>query len=153
MRPGGYLGFMATRTPLRDSGRHQMEPSHRLLQRAEEWAEETGFAAEGEPEEGVPWHAVLLIVMGLALLTAFEIALPSGSRRSSPGTRTERGSYPLRASAPATTSRISCVISAWRARLSERVRLSMSSPAFFDAFRIAVICEARKAAADSSSAR
>src|SRR5690349_11029702 len=60
---------------------------------------------------------------------------------------------PLSASAPATTSRISCVISAWRARFSESVRLSISSPAFFEALRIAAICEARKAAADSSSAR
>ncbi len=67
--------------------------------------------------------------------------------------RAERASYPVRASAPATTSRISCVISAWRARLRESVSRSMRSPAFFDAFRIAVICEARTAAADSSRAR
>ena len=65
----------------------------------------------------------------------------------------ESGRYCVRASAPATTSRISCVISAWRARLSESVRLSISSPAFFDALRIAVIWEARNAAADSSRAR
>jgi hypothetical protein len=66
---------MATRTTLRDYERHHVEPFHGLLQRAEEWAEETGFAPEGEPEEGVPWHAVLLIVVGLALLIAFEITL------------------------------------------------------------------------------
>ncbi len=69
---------MATRTPLRDSERHHVEPSHRLLHWAEEWAEETGFAPEGEPEEGVPWHAVLLIVVGLALLIALEIMLAFG---------------------------------------------------------------------------
>jgi hypothetical protein len=69
---------MATRTPLRDAERHQVEPSHGLLHRAEEWAEETGFAPEGEPAEGVPWHAVLLIVACLAVLTALEIALAFG---------------------------------------------------------------------------
>lgn len=67
---------MATRTPLRDYERHHVEPSHGLLYRAEEWAEETtGFAPEGEPEEGVPWHAVVLIVVGLALLIAVEITI------------------------------------------------------------------------------
>jgi hypothetical protein len=66
---------MATRTPLREHERRLAEPSHGLLQRAEEWVEETGLAPEGEPEEGVPWHAVLLVVVGLALLIALEIAL------------------------------------------------------------------------------
>jgi len=67
---------MATRTPLRDYERSRLEPSHRLLERAEEWAEETtGLAPEGEPEEGVPWHAVVLIVAALALLVAVEITL------------------------------------------------------------------------------
>ena len=69
---------MATRTPLRDNQRSQVEPSHGLLDRAEEWAEATGLAPEGEPEEGVPWHAVLLIVAGLALLIALEITLTFG---------------------------------------------------------------------------
>jgi hypothetical protein len=69
---------MATRTPLRDYERHHTEPSHGLLQRAEEWAEETGLEPEGEPGEGVPWHAVLLIVVGLALLIAVEITLAFG---------------------------------------------------------------------------
>ena len=69
---------MATRTPLRDYERHHVEPSHGLRQRAEEWAEETGFAPEGEPEEGVPWHAVVLILVGLALLIAVEITLAFG---------------------------------------------------------------------------
>lgn len=62
---------MATRTPLREHERSQVEPSHGVL----DWAEETGLAPEGEPAEGVPWHAVLLIVVGLALLIAVEIAL------------------------------------------------------------------------------
>jgi hypothetical protein len=69
---------MATRTPLRDYERHRPAPSHRLLHRAEEWVEETAFAAEGEPGEGVPWHAVLLILVGLALLIALEITLAFG---------------------------------------------------------------------------
>jgi hypothetical protein len=69
---------MATRTPLRDYERHRVEPSHGLLHRAEEWVEETGFAPEDEPEEGVPWHAVVLIVVALALLTTAEITLAFG---------------------------------------------------------------------------
>lgn len=69
---------MATRTPLRDYERHHREPSHGLLHRAEEWAEETGLEPEGEPGEGVPWHAVLLIVIGLGVLIALEIALAFG---------------------------------------------------------------------------
>jgi hypothetical protein len=66
---------MATRTPLREHERSRVKPSHGLLDRAEEWAEETGLAPEGEPAEGVPWHAVVLIVAGLALLIAVEITL------------------------------------------------------------------------------
>jgi hypothetical protein len=66
---------MATRTPLRDYERSRLEPSHGLLDRVEEWAEETGLAPEGEPAEGVPWHAVVLIMAALALLVAVEITL------------------------------------------------------------------------------
>ena len=40
---------MATRTPLRKHERSPAEPFHGLLERAEEWAEETGLAPEGEP--------------------------------------------------------------------------------------------------------
>jgi hypothetical protein len=69
---------MVTRTPLRDTERPRVEPSHGLLERAEEWAEETGLGPEGEPAEGVPWHAVLLIVVGLAVLIVLEIALAFG---------------------------------------------------------------------------
>ena len=73
---------MATRTPLRDDERQRVEPEHGLLHRAEEWvedwADETGFAPEGEPAEGVPWHAVVLVVAGLAILVAVEIALAFG---------------------------------------------------------------------------
>ena len=70
---------MATRTPLRDHERSSVvEPSHGLLEWAEEWAEETGLAPEGEPAEGVPWHAVVLIVVALALLAAVEITLAFG---------------------------------------------------------------------------
>lgn len=69
---------MATRTPLREAPRSRVEPSHGLLDWAEEWAEETGLGPEGEPAEGVPWHAVLLIVLGLTLLIALEITLAFG---------------------------------------------------------------------------
>jgi hypothetical protein len=68
---------MVTRTPLRDPERVG-EPSHSLLARAEEWAAETGAAPEGEPAEGVPWHAVLLIIVALGLLIAVEITLAFG---------------------------------------------------------------------------
>ncbi len=61
--------------------------------------------------------------------------------------------YWVRASAPATTSRISCVISAWRARFMSSVSDVISSPAFLDAFRIAVIRAPCSDAADSSRAR
>ena len=66
---------MSTRTPLREDERNYVAPPHGLLHRAEEWAEETGFAAEGEPGEGVPWHAVVLLMAALALLIALEITL------------------------------------------------------------------------------
>jgi len=66
---------MATRTPLREYERRRVDPSHGLIHRAEEWAEETGFAPEGEPEEGVPWHAVVLLVACLAVLIAVEITV------------------------------------------------------------------------------
>ena len=69
---------MATRTPLRDFERSSPEPSHSLLERAEEWAEETSLAPENEPEEGVPWHAVALLLTALALLIAVEITLAFG---------------------------------------------------------------------------
>ena len=66
---------MATRTPLREHEHSRVEHPHGLLERAEEWAEETGLAPEGEPAEGVPWHAVVLIMAALALLVAVEITL------------------------------------------------------------------------------
>src|SRR5581483_4557549 len=47
--------------------------------------------------------------------------------------------YAVSASAPATTSRISWVISAWRARFICSVSRSISSFAFFEALRIAVM--------------
>jgi hypothetical protein len=67
---------MATRAPLREDERSRVEHEshHGLL----DWAEETGLAADGEPGEGVPWHFVLLVVLGLALLFAFETALVFG---------------------------------------------------------------------------
>ena len=69
---------MATRTPVRDYERSHPEPSHGLLERAEEWVEETSLAPDNEPEEGVPWHAVALLLTALALLIAVEITLAFG---------------------------------------------------------------------------
>ncbi len=64
-----------------------------------------------------------------------------------------RGPPQLRPSAPATTSMISWVISAWRARFICSVKSVMISPAFSEALRIAVIWAPKKPAADSTSAR
>jgi hypothetical protein len=69
---------MAARTPLREHERSRVEHPHGLFERAEEWAEETGLAPEGEPAEGVPWHLAFLIAIGLALLIVLEIALSFG---------------------------------------------------------------------------
>jgi hypothetical protein len=68
---------MATRTPLREDERSRVEHEshHPLFEWAEEWAEETGLAADGEPGEGVPWHIVVLVILGLVLLFAFEMTL------------------------------------------------------------------------------
>jgi hypothetical protein len=68
---------MATRTPLREEKRSRVEHEshHGLLHWAEEWAEETGLAADGEQGEGVPWHLVVLVILGVALLFAVEMAL------------------------------------------------------------------------------
>jgi len=68
---------MATRTPLREDERSRVEHEshHGLLEWAEEWAEETGLAADGQPGEGVPWHLVLLVILGVALLFALELTL------------------------------------------------------------------------------
>jgi hypothetical protein len=69
---------MATRTPLREHDRSRVEHPHGLIERAEEWAEETGLAPAGEPADGAPWHIAFLIVVGLGLLIAVEIALAFG---------------------------------------------------------------------------
>ena len=63
------------------------------------------------------------------------------------------GAYSVSASAPATTSRISWVISAWRARFIASVSVSISSPAALEALRMAVMRAPCSEAADSSSAR
>jgi len=65
---------MATRIPLREHERVRVEHSHSVF----DWAEETGLAPDGEPEEGVPWHAAVLILVGLMLLVAAEITLAFG---------------------------------------------------------------------------
>jgi hypothetical protein len=65
---------MATRTPLREYERSRPEPSNGLLERAEEPA----AAATGKPPEALPWHALALILVGLALLIAVEITLAFG---------------------------------------------------------------------------
>jgi hypothetical protein len=71
---------MATRTPLREDevSFREHESHHALLHWAEDWAEETGLEVDGEPGEGVPWHFVLLIVLGLVLLFAVEMTLVFG---------------------------------------------------------------------------
>lgn len=69
---------MATRTPLREHERSRVEHPHGLLERAEEWVEETGLDPDGEPGEGIPWHAAFLILLGLALLIALEITAAFG---------------------------------------------------------------------------
>ena len=61
--------------------------------------------------------------------------------------------YPESPSAPPTTSKISWVISAWRARFISSVRSSINVLAFSDALRIAVIRAPCSDAVDSSSAR
>ena len=76
---------MATRTPLREHERSRVEHPHGLLERAEEWAEETGLDPAGEPGEGIPWHAVLLIMVGLAILIVLEIALAFGIAKAVTG--------------------------------------------------------------------
>ena len=67
---------MATRTPLREDERSRVEHEshHGLL----DWAEETGFEQPGEAGEGVPWHMVLLVILGLALLFGLETTLVFG---------------------------------------------------------------------------
>ena len=54
---------------------HASHHHHHVLDRVEEWAEETGLDPEGEPGEGVPWHFVLLLIIGVALLFALEMTL------------------------------------------------------------------------------
>jgi hypothetical protein len=76
---------MATRAPLREHESSRVEHPHGLFERAEEWAEETGLDPDGEPGEGIPWHAVLLIVVGLALLIALEITLAFGIAKAVTG--------------------------------------------------------------------
>ena len=69
---------MATRTPLREHERSRVEHPHGLIERAEEWAEETGLDPDGEPGEGIPWHVAVVILLGLALLIGLEITLSFG---------------------------------------------------------------------------
>jgi hypothetical protein len=78
---------MTTRTQLREHERidHERtarpagsESPHGLLDWAEEWAEETSIAPEDGRAEGVPWHLAVLVVVGLMLVVALEIALTFG---------------------------------------------------------------------------
>ncbi len=83
----------------------------------------------------------------------FGTGAAAGTASIDPDTHRGACGYPASASAPATTSRISCVISACLARFIASVSVSISSPAFFEALRMALICAPRNDAADSSSAR
>jgi hypothetical protein len=76
---------MATRTPLREHQRSRVEHPHGLIEHVEEWAGETGLDPDGEPGEGIPWHAVLLIVVGLVLLIVVEITLAFGIAKAVTG--------------------------------------------------------------------
>jgi hypothetical protein len=76
---------MATRTPLREHKRSRAEHPHGLIERAEEWAEETGLDPDGEPGEGIPWHAAVVIFLGLALLIGLEITLSFGIAKAVTG--------------------------------------------------------------------
>jgi hypothetical protein len=76
---------MATRAPLREQDRSRVEHPHGLLERAEEWAEETGLDPAGEPGEGVPWHAAFIIFLGLLFLIALEITLAFGIAKAVTG--------------------------------------------------------------------
>ena len=76
---------MATRTPLREQDRSRVEHPHGLFERAEQWAEETGLDPDGEPGEGIPWHAVIVIAVGLGLLIALEITLAFGIAKAVTG--------------------------------------------------------------------
>jgi hypothetical protein len=69
---------MATRTPLREHESSRVEHPHGLLERAEEWAEETGLDPDGEPGGGIPWHAAFILLLALGLLIAVEITLSFG---------------------------------------------------------------------------
>ena len=64
---------MATRTPLREDERSRVE--HESRHGPLDWAEETGLDQPGESGEGVPWHMVRLVILGLALLFALETTL------------------------------------------------------------------------------
>lgn len=79
---------MVTRTPLREDERSRVEHEshhHGLIDWVEEWAEETGLEPEGEPGEGVPWHVVLLVILGLALLFTAETMLVFGIAKLATG--------------------------------------------------------------------
>jgi hypothetical protein len=76
---------MATRTPLREHDRSGVEHPHGLLEHVEEWAEETGLAPDGEPDEGIPWHAAFLLVFALGLLIVLEIGLAFGIAKAVTG--------------------------------------------------------------------
>jgi hypothetical protein len=76
---------MATRTPLREHERSRVEHPHGLIEHVEEWAEETGLDPDGEPGEGIPWHAAFLIFLGLVLLIGLEITLAFGIAKAVTG--------------------------------------------------------------------
>ena len=96
------------------------------------------------------WGAVLA---SISCLDSPVVYLKSGWDGRWHGVRRRRCGDQLTPSAPATTSMISCVISAWRARFISSVRSVMISPAFSEALRIAVMRAPCSDAVDSSSAR
>src|SRR5262249_54110025 len=92
-----------------------------------------------------------VLVSGFATAGARRVVPPL--RRADTARFLPAFAHPLRASAPPMISRSSLVIAAWRPRLYWRVYLPIISDAFLVALSIAVICEPKNDAIDSSIER
>ena len=114
-------------------------PSSRIRSRPRSTAPPWGSSWDGVVEHREEHNAATGGVVPIGRQSA-RLACRRLRGRAEPGRATERPTSARRRRA--TTSRISCVISAWRARFISSVRRSISSPAFLDALRIAVIARA-----------
>ena len=72
---------MATRTPLRESERYRVEPSHGLLHRAEEWADEDRSREQASEARAGGGRIVRLLAVA-AVVAALGGALVWGSIES-----------------------------------------------------------------------